>query len=183
MPCAVAQNWRLLAEEVTKRRIDLGMTQQDVQAAGGPAQSTLRHIEGAHQDTYRKVVLRRLEKALAWEAGSVDAILAGGEPTVSASPVLAVPSVARVAAVTRVTNVGDRQPARTKTLGEVLVERGLRKADELGLSDEIEDPLVEELLAAEEFDDEFKNRWLSAYATMRHQIFEGVREEKRKLRG
>lgn len=74
-------DWERLADYVTRRRTQLGMTQAAVQAAGGPSVATMRLIEGAMQRSYRGVILGRLEEVLRWVTGSVDAILAGGEPT------------------------------------------------------------------------------------------------------
>src|SRR5437868_268059 len=69
-----------LAEFVRERRVDLGMTQEDARAAGGPSTATMRLIEGALQHGYHPATLRDLEKALRWERGSAARILAGGEP-------------------------------------------------------------------------------------------------------
>lgn len=74
-------DWRRLADHVTTRRTQLGLTQGQVQAAGGPSVATMRLIEGAIQEGYRPNILGRLEQALGWKAGSVAAILTGGEPT------------------------------------------------------------------------------------------------------
>lgn len=74
-------DWQRLAKHVTTRRTDLGLTQSQVNANGGPSVATMRLIEGAHQTNYRDNILGRLEQALAWAPGSVTNILAGGEPT------------------------------------------------------------------------------------------------------
>lgn len=74
-------DWQRLADYVTRRRTQLGMTQGEVQAAGGPSVATMRLLEGAMQQGYRAVILGRLEEALRWRPGSVATILAGGEPT------------------------------------------------------------------------------------------------------
>jgi hypothetical protein len=164
---AVTQDWRLLADAVIKRRTDLGMTQQDVQAAGGPGTATLRNIEGAHQMSYRGVILGRLERVLRWEPGSIDAILAGGDPT----PIKTNPTPAL-------------RPPRPQpgTLAEVLIERGLRTPHELMPSDYVVDPLVQELLASESFPDDFKDRWLVSYSVMRRELHEATRQAKEKPR-
>lgn len=73
--------WQALGRYVTRRRDELGMTQSDVQAAGGPSTATVRNIENATQTSYRSGVLAALERALRWAPGSVEAALAGGEPT------------------------------------------------------------------------------------------------------
>ncbi|MFC5184413.1 hypothetical protein [Actinomadura harenae] len=75
------EDWQRLAECVSQRRAQLGLTQEDVRAAGGPSTVTLRYIESASQDSYKSNSLTRLERALDWAAGSVEAVLAGGEPT------------------------------------------------------------------------------------------------------
>ena len=41
----------------------------------------MRLIEGGLQQSYRGNILGRLERALQWQPGSVEAILEGGEPT------------------------------------------------------------------------------------------------------
>jgi hypothetical protein len=77
---ATGRDWQRLADAVRERRTELGLTQEDARAAGGPSTATLRLIEGALQDSYQPSTLRELEKALRWERGSVVRILAGGDP-------------------------------------------------------------------------------------------------------
>lgn len=74
-------DWRRLGAYVTRRRDELGMTQTDVQATGGPSTATQRLIESAGRVAYRSAILASLERALRWESGSVEQILVGGEPT------------------------------------------------------------------------------------------------------
>lgn len=81
-----ADPWTTLANHVTKRRSQLGLTQGQVRVAGGPGPSTMRSIERVLQTSYKPHVLRSLERALQWEPGSVDAILNGGDPTPIAPP-------------------------------------------------------------------------------------------------
>ena len=66
-----------LARSVRERRLDLGLTQAELTAKGGPGTVTIRHIEGAEQAHYRPATLRALEKALDWPRGTIDAILTG----------------------------------------------------------------------------------------------------------
>lgn len=73
-------DWQRLAEQVTRRREQLGLTQGQVHSAGGPSVATMRMIEGGLQRSYRGNILGRLEKALRWKPGSVEAILNGGDP-------------------------------------------------------------------------------------------------------
>ncbi|MCC5574573.1 hypothetical protein IMZ11_02820 [Microtetraspora sp. AC03309] len=73
--------WARVAREVKRRRIQLEMTQPQVHAAGGPSVSMLSKIEGAKQQGYEDMALARLEKALQWESGSIEAIRNGQPPT------------------------------------------------------------------------------------------------------
>ncbi|MFG1846682.1 hypothetical protein [Micromonospora carbonacea] len=73
-------DWRRLGEHVVRRREELGLTQSEVHAAGGPSTATMRNIERAVGVSYRGGILRSLERALQWRTGSVEAILAGGHP-------------------------------------------------------------------------------------------------------
>lgn len=77
---AEGKDWDRLAEFARERRVELGMTQEDVRAAGGPSTATMRLIEGALQQGYQPATLRDLEKVFRWERGSAARILAGGEP-------------------------------------------------------------------------------------------------------
>jgi hypothetical protein len=86
MEGAGTSDWGRLAEYVARRRNELGLTQGEVYAAGGPSVATMRMIEGALQAGYRGNILGRLEQALQWRSGSVQAVLAGGEPAPSDRP-------------------------------------------------------------------------------------------------
>lgn len=73
---------RRLGAHVRRRRLDLGgLSQPDVHARGGPSVSVLSKIETGAR-AYGDRVIVKLEDALGWERGSVQAILDGGEPTV-----------------------------------------------------------------------------------------------------
>jgi hypothetical protein len=74
-------DWGRLAERVRGRRRELGLTHAQVAAAGGPAVSTMVRIEAAARTGYRGGTLGRLERVLRWDGGSIEAILAGGEPS------------------------------------------------------------------------------------------------------
>lgn len=69
-----------LAEAMESRRVELRMTWRDVADAGGMTVEGLRGIRRGerHPTTLTK---RRIEDALRWQAGSVEQILVGGEPT------------------------------------------------------------------------------------------------------
>lgn len=77
---ASKQDWERLGNYVTRRRNELGLTQSQVQARGGPSVATVRNIELAVKGSYRDSALFSLERVLGWPAGAVNRILAGGEP-------------------------------------------------------------------------------------------------------
>lgn len=78
-------DWRRLGQIVRDWRDETGLTQQQIQAAGGPSTAKLRQIErGEGADTEDRTK-RRLEAALGWRAGSFDTVLQGGDPVPAAS--------------------------------------------------------------------------------------------------
>ena len=83
---ATGRDWSRLAARVRERRDELGLTQEDVRAAGGPSTATMRLIEGALQEAYQLAIITRLERVLEWERGSARRILDGGEPVLAGAP-------------------------------------------------------------------------------------------------
>lgn len=79
-------NWKLLAEHAARRRAELGLSQVDVAQRGPLSLDRVQSIEGAKRKGYRLGTLLALERALNWGAGSVEAILAGGEPNTHTPP-------------------------------------------------------------------------------------------------
>lgn len=80
-----SRDWARLARYARERRDELGLTQEEVAARGGPSTATLRIIENldrdnASQSSFRPKSLRQLEDGLGWERGSALTIIAGGEP-------------------------------------------------------------------------------------------------------
>jgi hypothetical protein len=80
------ESWQRLGAHVTRRRSELGLSQPEVVNRGGPSVSVQREIEKALKDRYTDRVIGPLERVLGWQAGSVQSILSGGEPTVVRSP-------------------------------------------------------------------------------------------------
>lgn len=69
-----------LGNWVTERRIELGLTQSDVSARGGPSHQTLRNIEQAEElPPIRAFTATRLEQALRWQPGSISRAIRFGE--------------------------------------------------------------------------------------------------------
>jgi hypothetical protein len=72
--------WERLAEAVRDRRRVLKLTQPDVTERGGPSIGTIRGIETGRSGRLSQRSRRALERALEWERGSVDDVLAGRRP-------------------------------------------------------------------------------------------------------
>lgn len=84
MPEPNGQDWQRLARLVIHRRVELGHARQTGFAdASGIKIRTLNNIENARSTGYDPATIARLEQALHWEPGSVEAVLAGGEARVS----------------------------------------------------------------------------------------------------
>jgi hypothetical protein len=70
--------WRKLADEVIRRRVELGHdTRASFIAASGISARTMGDIETARRDSYDRATLARLEKALGWEPGHLAELLRG----------------------------------------------------------------------------------------------------------
>lgn len=142
-------DWRRLAAFVRDRRTDLGLTQEDVRSAGGPATATMRLIEGGLQDRYQPAILARLEDALRWGRGSVRRVLAGGDPV----PLDDAPAARPAAAVSRPPAGPDPQAVRAalwtalSAVNAPLREQVLAEARAGALAD----PLERMIWAAAEF--------------------------------
>jgi hypothetical protein len=152
------------------------MTQQDVQAAGGPSVATIRNIEGAHQTGYRREVLGRLEQALRWAPGSVQRILDGGdpEPLAVGTPLDAGPGLIRQA----LDALRSRAHAEKRTVGELLLDEGL-VPEELVIPDALPpDPVI---TAINDLDvsAEAKTNLIRVYLESRAERFEEERHRRR----
>jgi len=75
--------WERLGHLVRRRRQELGYTQSGLANAGGPSVSVISRIEGSRSTLYEERIIRRLERALGWQEGSVVAVLEGGNPIVA----------------------------------------------------------------------------------------------------
>ena len=69
-----------LADRVEARVTELGMTWQDVRAAGGPGIRTLSDLRHGRWASFRPATLRKLDTALRWVPGTAQACLDGREP-------------------------------------------------------------------------------------------------------
>jgi DNA-binding XRE family transcriptional regulator len=84
-----------LSEAVMRQRGR--MTQEELADKAGVSVDTVQAIELGRRTTFRAATKNALETALGWKRGSIDAILAGGNPTVDdtvpAAPRVVVPTV------------------------------------------------------------------------------------------
>jgi hypothetical protein len=76
----LAMSWDELAKAVRDRRRALNLTQVEVTERGGPSVGTQQGIETGRASRLSKRLRRALERAIEWEPGSIDRILAGGRP-------------------------------------------------------------------------------------------------------
>lgn len=77
----MTSDWQRLAQLVVRRRGALGLTQVEVAQRGPLSLDRVQAIEGMRSTRYRAGTIAALERALEWRHGSVEAILAGGDPT------------------------------------------------------------------------------------------------------
>ncbi|MDN5757117.1 MAG: hypothetical protein L0H59_01090 [Tomitella sp.] len=74
-----------LADFVSARRRELGLTRAQVHAAGGPSRNRLASIEDATGPELSASTFQKLDTGLQWATGSARAIYLGGTPTPLAS--------------------------------------------------------------------------------------------------
>ena len=75
-------SWEQLGEEVRLRRKQLKLTQPDLAERGGLSVATIRAVETNRAGRLSRRLRRALERAIDWEAGSIDTVLEGGTPRV-----------------------------------------------------------------------------------------------------
>lgn len=119
---ATEQDWRRLASKVIERRNELGLTQEDVRAAGGPSTATMRLVEGALQDSYKDASLARLERALQWRVGSIDRILQGLDPITARQDATATPATVEAKAIVASGPTPGRMPDHLRSTEDILRE-------------------------------------------------------------
>jgi transcriptional regulator with XRE-family HTH domain len=90
MPEQIGEKWQRLARLVVHRRVQLGhASQTEFASASGLKIRTLNNIENARRPGYDHSTIALLEQGLQWQPGSVEAVLAGGEPTPAPAPAVA----------------------------------------------------------------------------------------------
>lgn len=80
-------DWDRLAKLTINRRVELGYPRRtNLATDAGLSLRTLGDIETARKTSYDPATLAALEHALKWQAGSVEAVLGGGQPTPQTDP-------------------------------------------------------------------------------------------------
>ena len=74
-------DYQRLGDQVRDRRNAIGLKQHQAAERAGISLPVWGVVERAERTRYRKSTFRAVERALGWASGSVEAILAGGEPT------------------------------------------------------------------------------------------------------
>jgi len=77
----VVMSWEKLGVAVRDRRCELGLTQADIAAHGGPSALTVRAIENNRAGRLSPRLRRSLERVLSWQTSSIETVLAGGTAT------------------------------------------------------------------------------------------------------
>jgi hypothetical protein len=78
------QDWQLVARCVRERRLELGLRQAETP---GVSAASWRNLEGARQTSYKPFLLRNVEAALGWPAGTIDELASGARREAPASTV------------------------------------------------------------------------------------------------
>jgi transcriptional regulator with XRE-family HTH domain len=82
----MSMDWARLASTIREARASLSWTQQQLADQAQVSLATLQNLEAGKARSRRPMSADRVAAALGWAPGSVDAVLAGGEPTPSGAP-------------------------------------------------------------------------------------------------
>lgn len=74
------EQWVRLGELIKLRMATRSLHPNDIEEAGGPKPTKLREIVNGRAQTIRQSLKVNLEKVLDWTPGSIDLVLAGGDP-------------------------------------------------------------------------------------------------------
>lgn len=74
------EEWDRLGEFVAKRMDELSLKQAEIQQRGGPSPAKVREITSRRATAMSPSKRRDLERAIEWKPGSIDTVLAGGQP-------------------------------------------------------------------------------------------------------
>lgn len=74
-------DWVRLGDAVRDRRVELGMTQEDLADAAGIATGTVRNLENGNR--VRDLTLPKINRALGWTEGSYKLVFDGQPPRIA----------------------------------------------------------------------------------------------------
>jgi hypothetical protein len=81
------RRWDLLGLHIADRAAALGLrTQVNIAQRTGISRAIVAELLNGRRTSYSKRTIALLERGLDWEVGSVEAILAGGQPAERANP-------------------------------------------------------------------------------------------------
>lgn len=70
-------DWARLGKAIADRRFELDLSQEDLAERGGPSHQIVRNLERGLAADYRLTTFRKIDRALRWDDGTADRILAG----------------------------------------------------------------------------------------------------------
>jgi transcriptional regulator with XRE-family HTH domain len=76
----MTMDWVRLGAAVKASRKAMGITQPQLGAAAGVSRATVQNIEAGQDYARVTPTLRAIERALDWQEGSIEVVLAGGDP-------------------------------------------------------------------------------------------------------
>lgn len=82
----MSMDWARLATAIREARASLGWTQQQLAEQAQVSLATVQHLEAGKTRSRRPMSADRVATALGWASGSVDSLLAGGEPIPGGAP-------------------------------------------------------------------------------------------------
>lgn len=88
-------DWVRLGAAVKAARKAMGITQPQLGDAAGVKRATVQNIEGGQEFTRVTPTLRAIERAVGWQEGSIEVVLAGGDPIAEGAAPLPEPEPVR----------------------------------------------------------------------------------------
>jgi len=112
-----------LGERVRERRLELDLSQRDAAARAGISNQTWLNVENGRSANERS--LAKIERALDWSPGTVDAITAGTDPpspSVAAAPLLDVTVLGNLTRLAEVLSAEDLTREEIQRVIDAVVE-------------------------------------------------------------
>jgi len=115
--------WQAVARRVADRRRELGLSVAAAAARGGVDEATWERVEAAARPGYRRHREEGVCRALGWTPGSIERILAGGEPEpVAARPAKDAPLLLRPLSTRHPDGAARLCPARVAVVAGIVIE-------------------------------------------------------------